>query len=603
MSRHPDDMEQPDMQSGDDRLDALLRDTLRHEADGVQPAGDGLARIQQRVATRRARLAWLRPAMAVGSAATQTLNSKTPPLSTPTNDADSTPATPSPSVAPVSKQTFPVDAIFPFTNVKAEQTWESEYAAGHQPTFADADATALAWVQTYLQQPTVTDVMQTTFADGGTTAVAELGRVMTGETNKPFAVTDVHEVKFGEAWIVTGASDPNDSLKITSPAAGDTVHAPLTVTGPGYGSDMSATVQVRDATTPTSYGEGHTGSFGNGTPQWSASVPYSQPQAASGVVVAIEDAQSGLGGAAHLAAVPVHFASFGATTPPPDFYAATDNRIAELSSDTGALVSYLTPKDVVASDPQLSGSGEVVYFLQDAGKCGSSQLMYAPVTGGAPQEVASPDAGYRIAGYAVGPAPAAASGSAHPAIALFESSCAKTNSAAQPQGKLIYVDIAGTRHVVDTFPAFPPLVEGDPSFVPGTTESWKVSALDAFVRSGNGGGVARYDLAAGSPYTSGPPACASLTEQQPPDGRVAIGADGTLWVGVPTGSGTDVWRCGPHAAVAFTVPGSSPVADVAATGDGQHVLVVLDDGSIYRWDSGSAAVRLTATPKVTGATW
>ena len=42
----------------DDGFDALLRDSMHGEAETVMPAGDGLSRIQQRVASRRARLRW-----------------------------------------------------------------------------------------------------------------------------------------------------------------------------------------------------------------------------------------------------------------------------------------------------------------------------------------------------------------------------------------------------------------------------------------------------------------------------------------------------------------------------------------------------------------
>jgi hypothetical protein len=56
----------------DDRdleMQRRLRDALTGAASGVQPAGDGLQRIQGRIASRRARLRWLRPAAAVLSAA------------------------------------------------------------------------------------------------------------------------------------------------------------------------------------------------------------------------------------------------------------------------------------------------------------------------------------------------------------------------------------------------------------------------------------------------------------------------------------------------------------------------------------------------------
>lgn len=57
--------------TGPDRgdLEGLLRRALREHADHVVPAGDGLAKIQDRIARRRRRLAWLRPALATLAAA------------------------------------------------------------------------------------------------------------------------------------------------------------------------------------------------------------------------------------------------------------------------------------------------------------------------------------------------------------------------------------------------------------------------------------------------------------------------------------------------------------------------------------------------------
>lgn len=53
----------------DDNEERLLREILRAEVDHVQPAGDGLQRIQERTARRgMSWLTWLRPAAAVAGA-------------------------------------------------------------------------------------------------------------------------------------------------------------------------------------------------------------------------------------------------------------------------------------------------------------------------------------------------------------------------------------------------------------------------------------------------------------------------------------------------------------------------------------------------------
>src|SRR4051794_37731040 len=127
--------------SPDDRyddFDELLRSALRDEADTVTPAGDGLARIQQRVQKRDSRQRWLRPTLALGSAAALALigvgaavfvnssgddsvklGQSGPPSIEPSNTA---------STEPIGQATdFPTQAIFPFTSATAEQGWEQDY--------------------------------------------------------------------------------------------------------------------------------------------------------------------------------------------------------------------------------------------------------------------------------------------------------------------------------------------------------------------------------------------------------------------------------------------------------------------------------------------
>src|SRR3954464_12985492 len=109
-------------------MDALLRESMRGTADTVVPSGDGLSRIQQRVSARRARQRWMRPTMALGSAAAVALvavgayaavhgsGRDSVKVPTATQSPDETPTsepTPSQTTQPVSTVAFPKHAIFP----------------------------------------------------------------------------------------------------------------------------------------------------------------------------------------------------------------------------------------------------------------------------------------------------------------------------------------------------------------------------------------------------------------------------------------------------------------------------------------------------------
>ncbi|HEX4654747.1 MAG TPA: hypothetical protein VH274_03275, partial [Mycobacteriales bacterium] len=250
--------------SPDDRyddFDELLRSALRDEADTVTPAGDGLARIQQRVQNRGARSRWLRPTLALGSAAILAgvgvgaaifvNNSGDDTVSvghgSPSPEPSDTAAT-----APITLSEFPTQAIFPFTDATAEQGWEQDYANGGTTWEADPTQVATHWVQDFLDQPSIDRVIST--SDDGSDKLVTLGRMLNAEGHNLFKVTTVHLTKYANAWIVTSASDPNGFMSITSPAPGGMIVTPVTVTGPGFGVDEAVKLDVRDATSTTSYG-------------------------------------------------------------------------------------------------------------------------------------------------------------------------------------------------------------------------------------------------------------------------------------------------------------------------------------------------------------
>src|SRR4051812_22839310 len=198
----------------DDGFDALLRDSMHSEADAVMPAGDGLSRIQQRVTARRARLRWLRPTVALGSAVVLavvgvgayaavhgdggTATVDVPPVSPGPSETATTEPTPSAtSPAPV-LAAFPKRAIFPFATAKDERAWEQQAADGHSPWQADPKSVATFWVTNFLQLSSVNRFMrQTNFSS--TRVDVTLGRMQTdGSSQRPISVTTVHLVKYAK---------------------------------------------------------------------------------------------------------------------------------------------------------------------------------------------------------------------------------------------------------------------------------------------------------------------------------------------------------------------------------------------------------------------
>lgn len=599
----------------DDRIEELLRSSLHEEAGMVTPAGDGLSRIQRRVTANRARQRWLRPALALGSAAliaavgigayalTNDSNSGNDKVavpgdtSTPTPTDSSTPP-PSESPAPVANTRFPQQAIFPFTTAAQERAWEVEFAAGHSPWEADATAVATSWVQNYLDQPAIDQVVSKTFSADGKSAQITLGRTMTTEQKRTVPVTTVRLVKYGKAWVVIGADDPAaapNQLVFSSPDPGAVATSPLTVTGPGFGVDEAAQIEVRDAATPTLLGH-DTVSFGAGTPQWSTDISFSAPASGTvGVLVGRENSAAD-GGPQRLVAQQVRFGASAGGNPPQYFYAVKNNRIAKFASRNGAAVSYLTQEQPGGgpSDPQLNASGELVYFLQGAGTCANTLVSVA--TGGAHdvQSVATPDNGYVITGYSVLNPAAAAQGSASDAVAFYETAC---DSSQSPQAKLVMRTWSGDRHVVK-FPSQPPALVGDPAWESDGTH------VDAYVRTGNQGYLARYDATSGGDSTPSANACPSYDVNSGEPQALEVDATGTLWFAVRTGTSMQVIRCAAdNSKVAFTVSGNDQPADVDVSSDGSAVLLTDTAGKVWRWDGSGQPTELSPAVPLDHVTW
>src|SRR5438270_3420244 len=399
----------------DSGLEELLRSSLHGEAETISPSGDGLARIQQRTAARGRRL-WLRPVAVVGGAAVAAVagftayavtsahhdghdsvlaHNPTVVPSTPTASVSTTP-TKTPAVGPV----FPAKAFYPFTSAAQEKSWEAQRGFVAQPWIIDPVAEAKNFIKSYVLADGVATAMGTHI--GNRTATVTLGRTISDASSKhPVKVTTVQLQRFGKAWLVTGAADPNGNLKVSSPTAGTHVSSPLTVTGPAYGVDESIRVDVATIGTRFSAASGQA-SFGNGSAPWSTSVAFAPPADPRGAIVVTEDSAAD-GGPARIVVNGVTFDN-AQTGYPAYFYAVKNNRITKFSARNGAAISYLTPPELApttVSDTQVDG--DQVYFL--GGPSCVNSIQSVPVTGGDPTTVATADPGYEISGYSVGGSP------------------------------------------------------------------------------------------------------------------------------------------------------------------------------------------------------
>lgn len=583
----------------DSRLDELLRATLRGEADSIQPAGDGLARIQSRIDARRSRLTWMRPLAVLGGAAVVAVagftayavtrstgpNASVITQGSPSPSASVTNVTPTPSPSKTVKPApaFPSSGFYPFSSSAQEASWESQQGPAAQPWLLDPTLTAKYFVADFVHAPSVTKVIRVQHTS--TDAHVTLGRTITG-SQVTANVTTVHLVRVGKAWVVVGASDPRQELLVGSPASGARITSPVTVRGPQFGVETSIQVDVRSMSGRISVGAPKTVSFGAGTPPWSTKLVLSTPTDAHGAVVATETSSAD-GGPGRIVAIGVQFDSSTLVSYPQYFYGINNGRVAKFSSRTGASLSYLTATQPGggATDPQLVG--DRVYYLQGAGTC-SNTLMSVSTSGGAPQQVQTPQSGYTITSYAV-----SADGTR---VAVFDSECSPGDS--QPQGLLVSTVVGTNTTNTVSFQAFPPVVVADPSWEPDGQH------LDAIVRTGNLSSVVRYDAFAARSWSDATSACPEFDRTQAGEPTaIEVDSTGALWFAAQAGGATSVYRCiGGAPAEVFST--SAPPDDVDVTAGGGAVLLADNNGKLWRWtNGGTTATPLTTTVAVHAATW
>jgi hypothetical protein len=537
-------------------------------------------RIQQRIGERRTRDRWLRPvlvlgsvvvvaAVAVGGVAIARHDGSTAKVGTTHSPS------PTPTANPVSNDGFPAQGFFPFTTAAEEANWEQEFAGGHSPWVSDPGAVSESWVDNYLKFGA--GVGAGTVSITGTSADVTMQRTIAG-TEHPVAI--VHLEKFHNAWLVTGASSAQGDLVIASPAPGATGNSPLTVSGPGFGVDERANVEVRDAETPALLGQAMTGMFGGGTQEWSATPSFTPLDDGVGVIV-VSIASPADGGVGEFTAQKVVF-TVASPTPSAGAFYGVQSGVIERFDATGTPQGPVAGSAAHGTVAEVQQVGGTLYFTAGTSNCAST-LYSMPTSGGTSAGVVSADTGYGITGFSVSPS----------RTVFFENGCGSTAG----KGRLVVAGIpGGPGHVVD-FPSEPPLIVGDPVW-----ESDGVH-VDAFVRTGMQGYLARYDSMHGSKTMPSGVPCGQYDPATQLTGAVATAPDGTLWFAGQTGNSMQVLSCDAgQPTVRFTIPVNGTPQSLAVDLSGD-ILLADASGAVWRGAAGGTPTKLTTQGAVTSVTW
>jgi hypothetical protein len=329
-----------------------LRDLLRSEAETIHPAGDGLARIRERVARRRRVRFWLLPSAAVATAAaaaafvlvapdhpqTQTLQ----PGETPT--ATSEPST-SASPTPVETGDWHSAAFWPFASAA-----EAEAADPPAAWTTDGLEVGRRLVRDVLGLADVTVVQTCTSCEALTLKVGseDVGTITLGHYT-------VHGTR-----VFTVADVSGTDLTVTSPKAGAAVVSPLSVTGRITGVDEN--VQLRLLSTAGKELAAAGAPAGTAVP-WSATLTWSASDWTSGAVVGVTRSPRD-GSVNRVVLVPVTRAT-GATTS--SFAGLVDGHVSLFDGTTGDLLRQLTYPPAGTRDVWASWSGGTLTWVRTKG--------------------------------------------------------------------------------------------------------------------------------------------------------------------------------------------------------------------------------------------
>ena len=339
-----------------------LREILRSEATTVVPAGDGLARIRERVERRRRVRVWLLPSAALATAAVaaafflispgghspQTLQQAT---ASPTTTEAPTP-TANPTTGVPDDGGYPLDhaAIWPFTSQAEARGWQ----------------TTAPWAQDGLQvgKHFVTDHLGLTGVTVTQSCVScdALGLEVAGQS---VGQIDLARVGVGfstgsGAQVYTVMDVTSSDLTVTSPKAGTAIASPTRVTGRVQGVDENVALrllaQSGDELATT------TAPAGSDAP-WSGTLTWSNTSWTHAAIVGVTRTNKD-GAINRVVAVPVRRSD---ATPTSTFAGLVDGHVALFDSTTGKQVRQLTYPPKGKADSALSWSAGSLAWVRTAG--------------------------------------------------------------------------------------------------------------------------------------------------------------------------------------------------------------------------------------------
>lgn len=216
-----------------DDLKRVLRDSLESEALSYEPRGDGLTRIRASIASRRDRLRWLLPSIALAAVAAGVVGVLVLPTWLPSPDPDrpqvaapaSPAATPEPSpdpsatADPSSPAPLPdLMTVWPYASRReAAAKAPADVAAGRLPNLSDPKSTALHFVREFFRVGGPLEVIRTGPLAAG--AGVTLGR--RNPNGRLFDVTTIYLVRvtYGDdaPYVVVWAHAPGLQVTDVSP--------------------------------------------------------------------------------------------------------------------------------------------------------------------------------------------------------------------------------------------------------------------------------------------------------------------------------------------------------------------------------------------------
>jgi len=333
--------------SAEDRL----RDMLRDEAQSVVPAGDGLARIQARVARRRRMRIWLIPSAAVTTAgavlaflvlapADRTTQTLVPTSPSPSAPSTATPG-PSPTTPPVPVGSYSGPAIWPITSQAEADAWDEAWAESGLEV-------GRRFVRDHLKLTDVT-LRQDCLS-------CEVLAVVSSDL-KDIATLVLAHYTVGEKHLFTVVSVEGTDLKVSTPKQGAAVSSPLSVSGTIEGVDESIRVTLLD-------GDGGQvaqafAAAGSGAP-WRTTLEWSDRTWDDGaLVLRTGNARDGATNRLVVLAVTQGSAPAGST-----FAALVDGHVSLYDGTTGALVRQLTFPPKGKRDVEAAWDGESVLWAR-----------------------------------------------------------------------------------------------------------------------------------------------------------------------------------------------------------------------------------------------